>query len=158
MLYCTIIYLVFVHFSLQFNRHGSRLLQLPKSVLPCKQKLLKHICLTPVKQQKHTYLHTIEDRVVTKKRRLRSINSRPERNPLPECDPVLLSLFCEALLPLLIQTPHLAVLLQVSFCLFCQREIWDLQVKIGTILTEEGRGEERSLIATSSRSVVRCNT
>lgn len=48
------LYLVFVHFSLQFNRHGSRLLQLPKSVLPRKQKLLKHVCFTPVKQQTRT--------------------------------------------------------------------------------------------------------
>lgn len=126
---CSIIsvrfYLVFVHFSLQFNRHGSRLLQLPKSVLPRKQKLLKHICLIPVKQQKHTCQLTFEQKVVTKHFLGRDpINSRPKHNPLPECDPVLLGLFCEALLPLLIQTPHLAVLLHVSFYLFCQREIW----------------------------------
>lgn len=44
-------YLVFVHLSLQFNRHDSGLRQLPQSVLPRKQKLLKQVCLTPVKQQ-----------------------------------------------------------------------------------------------------------
>lgn len=79
-------------------------------------------------------------------RKLISINSRPKHNPLPECDPVLLGLFCEALLPLLIETPHLAVLLHVSFCLFCQREIWSIQVKIGAVLTER-RGEERTVLS-----------
>ena len=142
---CTRVYLVFVHFSLQFHRHGCRLLQLPESVLPREQKLLKHVRLTPEKQkQKHDSQSSGgKIRTVPIQLKLRSINCRQKLNPLPKCDPVLLGLFCEALLPLLIQTPHLAVLVHVSFCLFCHREIWSPQVKIGTVLTEERRGEER---------------
>lgn len=40
-------YLVLVHFSLQFDRHHSGLFQLPQSVLPSKQELLKQVCLAP---------------------------------------------------------------------------------------------------------------
>lgn len=58
--------------------------------------------------------------------------------PLPERDPVLLGLLCKALLPLFIQTPHLAESIQVFLCFFCQREIWSVQVETGTVPTGEG--------------------
>lgn len=67
------------------------------------------------------------------------------QTPVPECDPVLLGLFCKALLPLFIQTPHLSVLIQVSICLFCQREIWSVQIKIGTVLTTEDDSHRSAL-------------
>lgn len=59
----------------------------------------------------------------------------------PECDPVLLGLLCEALLPLLIQAPHLAVFVHVCFGLFSQREIWSPQVKTDAVLTGQNTGE-----------------
>lgn len=74
----------------------------------------------------------------------------PKAVPMqPERDPVLICLLREALLPLLIQTPHLAKLLHVSLDLLRQGEIWRLQVETGAVLTdhkqrkeEENRGED----------------
>lgn len=57
-------YLVFVHLSLQLNRHDSGLLQLPQSVLPRKQKLLKQVCLTPVNNKTDACKHREEHNVV----------------------------------------------------------------------------------------------
>lgn len=60
-----------------------------------------------------------------------------DQSPVPEYYPVLLGFFCKALLPHFIQIPHLSVLIQVSICLFCQREIWSVQIKTGTVLTRQ---------------------
>lgn len=72
----------------------------------------------------------------------KSLDMSPKHDPpLPEWYPVFLGLLWEPLVPLLIQTPHLAAFLHVSFCLFGHRERRSLQIEIGTVFTEESTGE-----------------